>query len=57
MSMDEINSVIIAKRDQPRVSIGNALCFDAMAFGHVNDEGMWRDKAELQRNATGFFDL
>ena len=57
VSMDEINPVIVEKRDQPRVSLGNALCFDAMVFRHVNDEGMWRNKTELQRNSTRFLDL
>ncbi len=57
VSMDEINPVIVEKRDQPRVNLGNTLCFDAMVFRHVNDEGMWKNKTELQRNSTRFFDL
>jgi hypothetical protein len=47
VSMDEINPVIVEKRYQPRIGLGNARCFDAMVFRQVNDEGMWRDKTEL----------
>lgn len=57
MSMNEVNPVIVEKGYQPRISLRNALCFDAMIFGHVNDERMRRDKAELQRNLTRFVDF
>ena len=55
--MDQVSSVIVEKPDQLRVDFCYALSYDAVVLRHVNDERMWRDKTELQRNLTRFFDL